>query len=97
MGFLKRVILDLLSVWRQAQVYESEKNYTPEEYVIHEQEQSGESWHGVPLSELSKLAQQTYRGRYVTVDKYGFLVFVIHRNQERLSLMHNAKLMKMGS
>ena len=25
MGFLKRVILDLLSVWRQAQVYESEK------------------------------------------------------------------------
>lgn len=96
MGFLKRVILDLLSVWRQAQVYESEKNYTPEEYVIHEQEQSGESWHGVPLSELSKLAQQTYRGRYVTVDKYGFLVFCYSSKSRKTKLNAQCKIDENG-
>jgi hypothetical protein len=59
----------------QRRAYEPPKRYTPEEFVILEQEQSGETWHGVPLSELSKLAQETYRGRYVKVDQYNFLVF----------------------
>ncbi|MCD8294631.1 MAG: hypothetical protein LUE27_05255, partial [Clostridia bacterium] len=60
---------------RQRPVYEPPKRYTPEEFVVLEQEQSGERWRGVPLSELSKVAQTTYRGRYVKVDQYGFLVF----------------------
>ena len=50
------------------------KCYSPEEWTIHEQEMSGESWHGVPLCELSRLAQTTYRGKYVDVDGSNFLV-----------------------
>lgn len=41
--------------------------------MIYEQEQSGERWHGVPLSELSRLAQTVYHGKYVKVDQWGFL------------------------
>lgn len=60
---------------RQGHGYEPPKRYTLAELVILEQEQSGERWHGVPLSELSALAQTVYRGKSVSVDKYGFLVF----------------------
>lgn len=51
------------------------EGYSPEGYVIYEQERSGERWHGVPVSELSKLARQTYRGKFVKIDEYQFLVF----------------------
>lgn len=71
----KAILMDSSSQPRQRQTYEPPKRYTPEEFVILEQEQSGKRWHGVPLSELSKLAQTTYRGRYVKVDQYNFLVF----------------------
>ncbi len=57
--------------------YESPKSYTLEDYVVYEQEQTGERWHGVPLSELSKLAQTTNRGMYVKADRYDFLVFLL--------------------
>ena len=74
-NFFKKSRIESVSSQRQRQVYDPPKRYTPEEFVIYEQEQSGEYWHGVPLSELSRLAQTTYRGRYVKVDQYGFLVF----------------------
>ena len=74
-NLLRKSREELVSRQRQRPVYDSQKSYTPEEFVIYEQEQSGECWHDVPLSELSKLAQTTYRGRYVKVDQYGFLVF----------------------
>ena len=57
----------------RTQTYERPKRYTYEELIIHEQEESGERWHGVPLSELSRLAQKVYHGKYVKVDEYGFL------------------------
>ncbi len=79
MGFIKDiaklVLKDSESYQHQKQVYEPQKYYTPEEWVIHEQEESGKKWHGIPLSELSKLAQTVYHGKYVTVDEYDFLVF----------------------
>ncbi|MDD3219669.1 MAG: hypothetical protein PHR50_10915 [Lachnospiraceae bacterium] len=34
----------------------------------------------MPLCELSRLAQTTYRGKYVKVDKYDFLVFYYSSN-----------------
>lgn len=57
MGFLgdilKGLLLDSSSGQHQNKTYEPPKRYTPEEYVIYEQEKSGERWYGVPLSELS--------------------------------------------
>ena len=87
MGFwstlLKQVGSELLSQENEPKVHAPQRHYSPEEYVIYEQEQSGESWHGVPLSELSKLAQETYRGRYVKVDQYNFLVFHYASNSRK--------------
>lgn len=79
MGILSNIIRSLVSgppsEQRQKRSYHPPKNLTHEEYVVFEQEQSGERWHGVPLSELSKLAQTVYHGKYVEVDQYQFLVF----------------------
>lgn len=72
---LRGLLSDSTSERRQGRAYEPPKTYTPEEYVIYEQEQSGEEWHGVPLSELSRLAQTVYHGKSVSVDSSGFLVF----------------------
>lgn len=66
------------------------KRYTPEEFVILEQEHSGERWHGVPLSELSKLAQTVYHGKYVKVDQWGFLRFITHQTRTRVGSMFSA-------
>ena len=75
MGFLD-FLGDLLSNSSDlVEANESPRFESAEEFTIYEQEQSGETWNGVPLSELSKLAQTVYRGRYVEVDEYGFLVF----------------------
>lgn len=82
-NLLKRSRIESASRQRHRPVYEPPKRYTPEEFVIYEQEQSGECWHGVPLSELSKLAQTTYRGRYVKVDQHGFLVFHYASNSRK--------------
>lgn len=60
--------------------YEPQKWYTLEEMVIHEQEQSGAIWHGVRLSDLSRLAQNVYHGKYVKVDEYNFLEFYYTSN-----------------
>ncbi len=81
---------------QQRPVYEPPKTYTPEEFKIHEQEQSGECWHGVPLSELSRLAQTTYRGRYVKVDQYGFLVFCYTSNSRKTSQSVQCELDEQG-
>lgn len=62
-------------VEQQNTIRRTQRKFSPEEFVIYEQENSGEEWHGVPLSELSKTAQKTYRGKYVKVDERGFLVF----------------------
>lgn len=89
MGFvgdvLKEVLSNISASQHQRNTYEPPKRYTPEEYVIYEQEQSGERWHNVPLCELSRLAQTTYRGKYVKVDKYGFLVFCYSSNSRKTS------------
>ena len=69
----KVILSDSPAKPRQSQTYEPQKRYTPEEYIIYEQEQSGERWQGVPLSELSKLAKTVYHGKYVKVDQWGFL------------------------
>ena len=82
-SFLKKKKSNSSARQRRRPVYEAPQTYSPEEYVIYEQEQSGERWHGVPLSELSRLAQTTYRGRYVKVDKYGFLVFCYSSNSRK--------------
>lgn len=74
-NILKSFLSDSSSQQYQRQTYEPPKRYTPDELVILEQEQSGERWHGVHLSELSKLAQTTYRGRFVKVDQSNYLVF----------------------
>lgn len=66
---------DISSTHIKKQEINLHKCFSPEESVIYEQEQSNKQWHGVPLSELSKIAQTTYRGKYVTVDEYNFLVF----------------------
>lgn len=79
MGIISRLIEKLFSdqTTRQQQksVRERPRTYTGEEFAIMEQEQSGETWHGVPLSELSKLANSLYRGKYVSVDDNDYLVF----------------------
>lgn len=71
--------------------YEPPKRYTPEEYVIIEQEQSGERWHGIPLSELSKLAQTVYHGNFVKVDQWGFLevYYTSNSNKTRFHVQCN--------
>ncbi len=87
MGFfgdiLKGIMSNSSSNQRQQRVYQPPKRYTPEEYVIYEQEQSGECWHGVALCELSRLAQTVYHGKYVKVDKYNFLVFYYTSNSNK--------------
>lgn len=95
-NILKQIILYLSSVQHHRQDYESVKRYSPEEYVIYEQEQSGERWHGVLLSELSKLAQTTYRGKYVKVDKYNFLVFYYSSKSRKTSLYCRCKVDENG-
>lgn len=93
---LKGIISDLSFLQNQENVYEPPKTYTPEGAKVHEQEQSGEKWHGVLLSELSKLAQQTYRGRYVEVDKYGFLVFNYSSNSRKTKFSAQCELDENG-
>lgn len=70
---------------RNRQTYQPKTTYSPEEYIIYEQQQAGKTWHGVPLCELSKLARTTYRGKYVTVDKWDFLVFHYCSNSKKTS------------
>lgn len=55
--------------------YGPTKRYTPEEYLVYEQEKSEKYWHGVPLCELTKLARTIYLGRHCRIDSSGFLVF----------------------
>lgn len=93
---LKRSKTESASRQRQRPVYKPPKYYTPEEFVIYEQEQSGECWHGVALSELSKLAQMTYRGRYVKVDHYEFLLFCYSSNSRKTKLSIQCELDKDG-
>ena len=98
MGLFGNILKGLLSdstSSRQRRTYEPPRRYTPEEYVIYEQEQSGETWHGVPLCELSRLAQNTYRGRYCKVDQYGFLVFHYASNSKKHVFLPSVNLMKM--
>ena len=79
-------LISLISSKSQGTGYEPVKCYTAEEYVIYKQERTGERWHGVPLSDLSRLAQRTYRGKYVEVDKYNFLVFHFSSNSKKTQL-----------
>lgn len=51
----------------------TKKSFTPEEWVIEEQKQTGKKWHGVELWKLSILAQDVYHGLYVDVDKFNIL------------------------
>ena len=95
-SFMKEFVPSLLSQLPQPQEYEPPKRYTPEEFVILEQEESGESWHGVLLSDLSKLARETYRGRYVKVDEYGFLVFYYSSNSRKTSFRAQCSLDESG-
>lgn len=75
MSIINKILKGLFSsTQRQEYIYTPLRRYTPEEFVILEQERSGERWHGVLLSDLSKLAQSTYRGKYVKVDNSNFLV-----------------------
>lgn len=69
---LRSLLSDSAPEQRRRQPHEPAGNYTVEEYVIHEQGQSGERWHGVPLSELSKLAQTVYHGKYVKLEQDEF-------------------------
>lgn len=100
MGLLGDILKGLLSNTtgqeNTRRSYEPQKRYTPEEYVIYEQEQSGETWHGVPLSELSKVAQTTYRGKYVKVDQWNFLVFHYSSNSRKTSLSVQCELDENG-
>ena len=83
---LKKSKTESASRQRQRLMHEPPKYYNPEEFVIYDQEQSGECWHGVPISELSKIAQTTYRGKYVKVDQYNFLVFYYSSKSRKTSL-----------
>lgn len=99
MGLFGNILRGLLSdsmSSRQKRTYEPPKRYTPEEYVIHEQEQSGETWNGVLLCELSRLAQNTYRGRYCKVDQYGFLVFYYASNSMKTRFSAQCELDENG-
>ncbi len=101
MGILSRIFREIISdaavsQKRQRTVYEPPKRYTPEEYVIYEQEQSRQRWHGVSLSELSRLAQMTYRGKYCKSDKYDFLVFYYTSNSRKTSLSIQCELDENG-
>ena len=84
--FIRTIISDTISKPEMSYMNRSQQRYTFEERVINSQEQSEELWHGVPLSELSKLAQETYRGRFVKVDQYGFLVFYYSSRSRKTSL-----------
>lgn len=99
MGLLNNILKCLISEsssQQQQKIYEPQKRYTPEDFVIHEQEQSCERWHGVLLSDLSRLAQQTYRGKYVKVDKYDFLVFYYSSNSQKTSFSAQCTLDETG-
>lgn len=100
MGLFADVLRSLLSdsapEQRRRQPHELAGNYTVEEYVIHEQGQSGERWHGVPLSELSKLAQTVYHGKYVKVDQYGFLLFCFTSNSNKTNFRVQCDLDERG-
>lgn len=69
------------------------QNYNRETWAPFEQEQF---WHGVPLSELNELAKRTYRGEYVTIDKYGFLVFHYSSKSRKTSLSAQCELDENG-
>ena len=45
-----------------------------------EQDQVDKCWHGVPIQDLSQLAQTTRHGKKVEIDKDGFLVFYYTSN-----------------
>ena len=99
MGIFGNIIKGLFSdsaSQSQRRSYEPPKTYTPEEYVIYQQEQSGESWHGVPLCELSRVAQKTYRGRFCKVDQYDFLVFHYASNSRKTRLSAQCKIDENG-
>ena len=101
MGLLGNIIRGLVSETSASQqyqksVYEPQKRYTPEEYVIYEQEQSGKSWYGVPLSELSKLAQTVYHGKYCKIDQYNFLVFSYTSNSRKTSFSAQCEIDENG-
>lgn len=97
MGIFKDFLSAMLSgsASSNSQIDERPARYTPEEFVILEQEQSGQKWHGVLLSDLSKLARQTFRGKYVKVDEYNFLVFYYSSKSRKHSSLHNVNLTKM--
>lgn len=63
-----------------------ETKYTPEELVIHEQEESGEIWHDVQVSDLSRLAQMTYHGEFVRIDENDFLEYSFTSNSGKTKL-----------
>ncbi len=79
MSLFRKMIDGLLSnssaQQRPRKTNELPKTIRPGEYIIYEQEQSGETWHGVHLSELSRFVQENRLGKCVTVDEYGFLEF----------------------
>lgn len=93
---IKAIITNVSSVQSDKRNYEQPRRYSPEGFVVREQEQSGESWHGIPLSELSKLAQDTFRGRYVKVDAYGYLVFYYSSNSGKTGRSAQYKINESG-
>ena len=96
-NFLRGLVLETSASQKyQKSVYEPHKRYTPEEYVIYEREQSGRSWYGVPLSELNKLAQTVYHGKYCKVDKYNFLVFYYTSNSRKTSFSAQCEIDENG-
>ncbi len=96
-NFLRGLVLETSASQKyQKSVYEHHKRYTPEEYVIYEQEQSGRSWYGVPLSELNKLAQTVYHGKYCKVDQYNFLVFYYTSNSRKTSFSAQCEIDENG-
>ena len=56
----------------------------------------GEMWHGVPLSELNKLAQTIYYGKSVGVDKNDFLVFNYSSHSRQMSFHAQCELDEAG-
>lgn len=102
MGFLGNLLKDIfsnsdsVSSQQQTKPYEPARRFTPLEYIIYEQEQSGEKWHGILLSELSKLAQTIYHGKYVKVDKYNFLVFYYSSRADKKRFEAQCKLDEKG-
>ena len=102
-NFLKALLSDSSSKQQhheqqQTKRYVSEppKRYTIEEFVILEQEQSGETWHGVALSEMSRLARTFYRGKYVKVDQYNFLEIFYTSNSGKTTFHAQCELDENG-